>query len=359
MGMKKSMTKIIACSALALSLSYGATGCGSGNAGGSDYTNQAPNPPPGPGTIRNPNMQEGIQITSWWYNDYLMAQLDNTLDKMLGLGVESISILATYYQDSTSSTTIYPKAQKTPLDDGLETIIAKTKSRGMRTVLKPHIDPLSGWRGDISFSNEADWAAWFTSYNDFIMHYAQIAEDNGVDMFVIGTELKGTSQRPEWSWIIDNVRSVYHGKIVYAADHSEYQDVPFWDKLDYIGVNAYFELTNSLDPAPEDLDAAFQAISAEMQQFSQQKGKKIMITEIGYQSYDGTNMTPWWAPTSTPDQQEQADCYAAAFRAFFNKDFIAGMYFWDTHWNMADLDGFGFVGKEAEAKVNEWYHKAD
>ena len=358
MNYKKNIVNIIAGSALALSLAYGTVGCGSSSGGNSEISAPEQTPIP-PIIIKNKNMQEGVQITSWWHNDYIMPALDNTLDKMLNLGVESVSFLATQYQDNTNSTAIYPINQKTPQDSGLETAIAKAKSRGMKTVLKPHVDPLSGWRTDITFSSEADWAAWFANYNTFIMHYAQMAEDNGVDLFVVGTELKGTSQRQEWNQIIDNIRSVYSGKIVYAANHDEYRNVPFWDKVDYIGVDAYFELTNSLDPTPAELDAAFQPIASELQQFSQQKSKKVIFTEIGYQSYDGTNVTPWWAPTSTPDQQEQADCYDAAFRAFFNKDWVEGMYFWDTHWNMADLDGFGFVNKQAESVVDDWYHKSD
>lgn len=314
---------------------------------------------PGNNVIRNDLMHEGLHLTSWWNNDYLQDSLDTTLDKFQSLGADSISVLSTYYQDTESSTSIYAKSPKTPLDSGIEHALAKIKSRGMRTIFKPHVDPNSGWRGNITFTNEADWQAWFSSYKNFIMNYAQIAEDRGVDLFVIGTELKGTSQRPEWSSIIDNIKSVYGGKITYAANHDEYLSVPFWDKLDCIGVDAYFKLTGKMDPTPDELDAAFQAVAGQLQQFSQQKGKKIMLTEIGYQSHDGTNMTPWEAPASVPDQKEQADCYEAALKAFFNKDFIAGMYFWDTHWNMADLDGFAFIGKQAEAAVKKWYHDAD
>lgn len=370
MSLRKNLVNIVLGSALALSVAGGVVGCGSSgshDAAPPSQTYNPPQPPPPPPPppppqqcgIYNPGMDEGMNMGSWWSTDYSMAQLDGTFDRMCSLGVESISLLATQYQDNIRSTTIYPISQKTPADSGLETAIAKAKSRGFKTMLKPHVDPLSGWRGDISFTNEADWAAWFASYNNFIMHYAQIAEDNGVDVFVIGTELKGTSQRPEWNQIIDNIRSVYHGKIVYGANHDEYKSVPFWDKVDYVGIDFYFSLTNTLDPAPAELDAAFQPIVADLQQFSQEKGKKILITEFGYQSFDGTNMTPWWAPTATPDQQEQADCFGAFLRALFNKEFIAGMYIWNTHWDMRDMDGFGIINKTAEGVVNEYYHRMD
>ncbi len=361
----KNLSKYVCAGALALNLAF-APACGGGSAGSDSGKSQTQEdydplelPPPPEDPIKNLNMHEGINLTSWWYNDYLNSNIGNTLDKLCSLGVESISLLTTWYQETPTSTEIYSDATKTPLDSGLEDVIADVKSRGLRTVLKPHVDPLSGWRGQISFDNEADWAAWFENYNNFIMHYAEIAEANGVDVLVIGTELSGTEQRPEWNDIIDNVRDVYSGEIVYGANWDSYQDVPFWEKVDYIGVDAYFPLTSSFDPTPEQLETAVQGVAQELKDFSELNGKQIMITEVGYQSYDGSNITPWEASTRDVDEQEQADCYNAMLEAFFNQDWCAGIYFWDTHWDMRDLDGFGFIGKTAEQEVNDFYHKMD
>jgi hypothetical protein len=230
----------------------------------------------------------------------------------------------------------------------------------MIPILKPHIDIKNGeWRGIIGFDDELDWFDWFANYRQFILYYAKLAEKKQLKLFVVGTELKGTTHRPEWRSIINDVKAIFHGELVYAANHDHYQDIPFWDTLDYIGVNAYFALTDLYDPTLEQLDDAFVHITQEMREFSEAQGKNIILTELGYQSFDGTNITPWDTSNETLDEQEQADCYQATFNAFFNKDWVKGMYFWHTHYDMHDWDGFGYVNKISEEVLSDWYHRVD
>jgi len=323
-----------------------------------------PDPPPTytwEETQKNTLMHEGVVLTSWWYDDYLRPQVDSTLEYLHGLGVESVSILTTQYQDSSTPTAIYYDLWKTPMDSGIESVIQKAKSLGMRTVLKPHIDPNDGsWRGNISFSSEAEWTSWFISYRNFITHYAQLAEDNGVDMLVIGTELAGTTHRPEWNQIIDDIRAIFSGEITYAADNDNYQTITWWNRLDYIGINAYFPLTTSYDPALSDLISEWNLIAQDLQTFSQAQGKQIILTEVGYQSYDGANIMPWWAPTSTEDEQEQADCHESALSTTFNAAWNGGYYVYMSYHNpWQNVDGFDFAAKPAETTISTYYHLMD
>jgi len=356
----KTLEKII-CSLTLAAAAFFSGGCddngGSGGGGGT--------PPPTytwEETQKNTLMHEGVNLTSWWYNDYSRSQVSYTLEYLHDLGVESVSILTTQYQDSTSPTSIYSNLLKTPMDSGIEQAVQKAKSLGMRTVLKPHIDPDDGsWRGYINFgADEAAWTSWFNNYRNFILHYAQLAEDNQIDMFIIGTELAGTTHRSEWEQIIDDIRAVFSGEITYAADNDNYYNITWWDKLDYIGVDAYFPLTSSYDPTLSELVDEWNMIAQDLEAFSQVWNKKIIITEVGYQSYDGANITPWWATTSVYDEQEQADCYEAFFSALFNKDFIAGIYPWMCYHNpWQDVNGFDFAAKEAESVVDNYYHLMD
>jgi hypothetical protein len=310
-------------------------------------------------------MHEGAILTSWWFSDYNAPVTDAALEHLHDLGVESVAILTTYYQDHPLSTDIQPDPLKTPSDSGLVHAIQKAKSLGMRTVIKPHVDLYAGgWRGNIDFGlADSAWADWFTSYSNFMMHYADIAEQEGVDMLVVGTELKGTTKRDvQWNQLINDIASVFSGELVYAANYDNYQNITWWDNpnLDYIGVNAYFPLTTSYEPTMSELLTELQAVSLDLEAFSQLHGKQIMITEFGYQSYDGTNTHPPWAPTFTSDGQEQADCYAAFFSTFHNQPFVGGMYIWKAYYNpWNDLDGFDFVAKPAELEVDTCYHMTD
>ncbi|MBW2995712.1 hypothetical protein KY332_00255 [Candidatus Woesearchaeota archaeon] len=313
-------------------------------------------------THKNIWMDEGVVVPSWWFNDYSKPATEATLEKLHELGVESITFVPTWYQNSIDSTEIYSSATKTPDDEALEYAITKAKSLGMKVVLKPHVDVWDGnWRGFIEHFNEADWQDWFDSYNDFIIHYAEIAEKNNVDDLIVGTELKQTTDRAEWSSrIIPDVKSVFSGELTYAANWDNYKNVVFWNDVDYIGVCAYFPLTGDMDPTPEELTDAWNVIAQELGDYAASQGKQMVITEFGYQSRDGTNVTPWWVVNGVQDEQEQADCFNSAFGALFNKSWVKGVYIWQQYYNMEeDHDDFSFVGKAAEFVIGNWYHLED
>jgi hypothetical protein len=65
-----------------------------------------------------------------------------------------------------------------------------------------------------------------------------------LNFFALAPNCINTTEREdEWRALISNIRKVYSGKLIYAANfHEEYEHVKFWDALDYIGVQAYFSL---------------------------------------------------------------------------------------------------------------------
>src|SRR6185437_14398256 len=84
-----------------------------------------------------------------------------------------------------------------------------------------------------------------------IDHYADLAGQGGATMLVIGTELKtmsGSAYTSRWEQIVASVRRRFAGRLTYAANWNEYQQVRFWGDLDYIGVDAYYPLSEL--PAP-------------------------------------------------------------------------------------------------------------
>ena len=183
----------------------------------------------------------------------LTQTLDISLGEMADTGTEWVSIIATEYQDSISSTHIYP-TNSSPTDSDLIHAINTAHSLGLSVMLKPHIDLSADpdhWRGEIGmYFDESQWDTWFSSYQSFINHYAQLAQDYGVEQFCLGTELTWTQEREgQWRDTIAGVKSRYNGPMTYAANHGTEPDISWWDALDYIGVDAYYRLTDLNDPS--------------------------------------------------------------------------------------------------------------
>ena len=305
-----------------------------------------------------PTFQKGASYVSWWFDQYGYAESKVALQELRQTNTESISLLTTYYMPTKNSTSISSNSQKTPTDASLRTAISNARTYGMDVMLKPHVDILDGsLRGDISFQTEQDWQAWFNSYKNFINQYADFAKTNNIKLLCVGTELKGTSHRTsDWQSVIQGVRQRFSEKIVYASNWDEVDKISWFDKLDYIGVDAYFPLTNKNNPTIDELVTAWQPHISKIEQVYNKFKKPILLTEIGYRSRDGTNIQPW---KEAIDLNEQADCYEAAFRVLWHKPWFYGMYFWNwttdpNQGGTSDLD-FTPHGKPAETIIKNWY----
>jgi len=286
-------------------------------------------------TSANPFMK-GVSYTTWSQQAYASPESDATLAQVIKpMGVTWVSIIVTCYQEKTSSRDINCNTNNTPTDESLKHVIQYARRQGLRVMLKPHIDlsnDKTHWRGDIEFgTDDAAWRVWFENYTRMITRYAQIAQDNGVEYFVVGTELQGTSQRTDqWRAVIKAVRAVYKGSLTYAANVKEENGILWWDGLDAIGIDAYYSLTKRDDPSPADLKAAWVPIVADLDQLSQKWKRPILFTEIGYRSLNGANKNPWDSEAvGAVDLQEQADCYRAAFESLKDKSWWRGAFWWN------------------------------
>jgi hypothetical protein len=311
--------------------------------------------------------QKGMSYAAWWQDEYQHPWADESIQALAATGSDWVAIVVTCYQETYTAVTITCDLPRTPTDNDVIHAIRQAHALGLNVMLKPHLDLNNDpdrWRGHIGagFATEAEWSAWFGSYQDFITHYAALAEKEDVEQFCVGTELVGTSYREaEWRQLIADVKEVYSGPLVYASNHSgEEQRVRWWDAVDYVGVDAYYPLTAKDDPSLTELKAAWDQPIATLQKLHDQYGKPIILTEIGYRSVDGANRQPWeWASPGEVDLQEQADCYRAALESLWGRPWLAGIYWWnwDTDPGQGGPNDNGFTphGKPAEQLVKTYY----
>ncbi len=308
--------------------------------------------------------QEGIAYVSWWSSQYAHSDADLALANLADTGASWISLLVTQYQDNISSTVIY-STTGTPTDDALIHAITQAHSLGLQVMLKPHVDLTSDpthWRGQIGQGfTETEWNAWFASYQSVINHYAQLAETYGADQFCVGTELSASQGRAtDWRAVIAGVRGYYSGPLTYAANGGSETDITWWDAVDYIGVDAYYRLTDKSDPTVAELKTAWQPYVSTLESLAFAWNRPVLFTEIGYRSQDGANQHPWdWRIAGAIDLEEQADAYQAAFESVFNQPWFVGMYWWawdtDPFQGGPCEDGYTPHDKPAEDVLRSWY----
>jgi hypothetical protein len=255
---------------------------------------------------------------------------------------------------------LYRDESKTHSDESLIKMIETAQSLGMNVMLKPHVDVKDGsWRGDIGhFSSKDDYTKWFENYRTFIDHYAELAETHDVDQLCIGTEFVAlTDREEEWRDIISDVRERFHGLLVYSENFDNIENNAWFGELDYIGIGGYFPLTEKTNPTISELEEAWTPHILKIISVQQKFGRKVLFTEIGYRSSDGTNIYPW---AKSVDEKEQADCYTAFFETIWKKSWFAGAYFWC--WQAVesnDAEGFSPQSKDAQDIITHYYGDED
>ncbi len=247
-------------------------------------------------------------------------------------------------------------------DEGISKTTQLALKAGIKTMLKPHLWVRNGWPGDIVMKSDTAWQHWFDNYEKFIIHYAELAEKNKIQILCIGTELQKTTPREkEWRSLISKIRSVYSGQLIYAANfHEEYEHIKFWDALDYIGVQAYFSLADKKDATLQELIQNWKEPMAAIERVHKKYNKPVMFTEIGYRNDAHAAIEPWSWPRNMKDipvsEEAQALCYQAFFQSVWNKNWLTGVYFWKWYPHgprRAGETDFTPQGKPAEIVMRE------
>lgn len=296
---------------------------------------------------------KGMSLPSWMKGELSSQRFLEALDELKSLGLNSVAIVITLYQDGLTSSHII-KTEKTPDDFEVELALSEAKKRGFCVMLKPHIDPIPlTYRGLIS---PQDVKTWKEDYIRFMLSYAEIAERYKVEIFSVGTELEyiSVSYPDIFVELIKKLKRFFSGKLIYSANFTEYKKVSFWDELDFIGIDAYFSLCSEGEtPEKSKIKSRWESIIRDIRDFAGEK--EVVFTELGYLSRRGTCARPWdYTLNSERDEEEQALLYESALQFAF--PYIKGIFWWEWEFYRDDVDKLGYTprGKKAEEKIRNW-----
>ncbi|MFC4261856.1 hypothetical protein ACFOWM_03115 [Ferruginibacter yonginensis] len=249
-------------------------------------------------------------------------------------------------------------------EDGIIKSIELAHQQKMKVMLKPQLWIGGGeYTGHFTLDGDSSWAIWETNYKNYIMYNAMIAAKTNTELLCIGTEMDETvKQRPQfWSNLIDSIKTVYKGKLTYAANWNCYKDFTNWQKLDYIGIDAYFPLSNEVTPTVENLLQGWQPHFDAIKQYTTQQKRPILFTEYGYRSMNQCAFEPWQSYNkSEVNLIGQQNAYEALYQKFANEAWFAGGFIWK--WQVDDAKAGGPnnhnytpQNKPVEATISKWY----
>ncbi|MGB3075646.1 MAG: hypothetical protein WBB36_10010 [Chitinophagales bacterium] len=250
--------------------------------------------------------------------------------------------------------------------EGIASCIRMAHAHGMQVMVKPQLWVSHGkFTGELTFKSEAEWKQFEESYSSYLFQLLEVADSLHAEYFCLGTELNYfvRARSSYWSLLIDAARKRYSGQLTYAENWDCYEDFPYWNKVDAIGVNAYFPLSDSSTPPVEELLNKWDPHFQKMKSLATKTGKQILFTEYGYRSIDYAAQRPWESYTDgIMNLQAQQNGYEALFEKFWQEPWMAGGFFWkwfDAHTDADIPVNLDFTPQEKPAikVIQQWYSK--
>jgi len=341
--------------------------------------------------------------------------LESNLDRVVAWGGNLVAFHFNLYVPQPNSNVIVPSWRlnetcpnrpPTPNDDQLESWIRLAHRRGLSVLLVPHVVYIAAITG--SSYNRTTWvemwqfepqdkAAWFRNYQQWILHYATIAEGTGVEIFSVGVDLGPFEYVPNvWRQVILEARKIYHGKVTvteapgwgaqggYGLPQWHPEPPDFLQDIDLMDFDFNYRGSDVFHPTVTEMAKNFSGyIRGEGNQFVQgnqyaavpymkKYGKPWLVNALGLPNGDGVNryLHPHGErPDEGPlriDNQEQVDYVEAGFRALSELsesevgDLLLGVVIWsldDWHTppDFADPPQWTVAGRPVEEAIQLWF----
>lgn len=280
------------------------------------------------------------------------------LAEIVALGATQVALVVPLYQTDGTSTALGLDTRLSPTLETLADTARLAARDGLDVMIFPIVRLSAGrpgeWRGTLA---PRDRDAWFASYGDQLGDLAGVAALTGAKRLVIGSELStldGDADLERWRALIDRVRGVFRGKLVYSANWDHYRQAALLDLVDEAGISGYFGLREP--NAPDDdatAEAGWRRVRRELEAWRSHRDQPFIFTELGYRSRAGATATPWdEGPGGKPDLDEQRRGFAAFRHAWSDSTALDGVYIWNWYgYGGPGTTGYTPRGKPAEAEV--------
>jgi hypothetical protein len=341
------------------------TGAAAGRAAGPAPVDRAPAAPlsgpiakPGGKSVDAHERQRGVALGM--FSEDVSFSYRALLAEIVAVGATHVALVVPLYQTDGGSHDLHLDTRLSPTLALVAETIRAARRDGLEVTLFPIVRlsaPRPGeWRGTLA---PRDPAAWFSRYGEALGELAAVAETAGATRLVVASELSsldGADTLPRWRALLERVRGVFSGRLVYSCNWDHYRDARLFDLVDEEGVTGYFNLREAGAPADDAaLEAGWRRVRRALEAWRATRAGGFLFTELGYRSRAGATATPWdEGARGTPDLDEQRRAFAAFRRAWTGSPLLDGVYVWNWYgWGGPGTTGYTPRGKPAELEVRQ------
>ena len=267
-------------------------------------------------------------------------------------------------------------------DASLVAHINATKKAGFKVYLAPQVCCVDLTKVD---KTAKWWNSWFEQYEDYSLHFADVAAKTGVDQLAItGDWATIDNKPPNYASRLEAIytkvrqhykgpvgRSIYLGGVDGTAEPvwPRPSDMPGMNQWEFFAVNWWAGLSpNSSATQPALNESALRIMNASLAPIAAQYGKPVVLQQIAYPSVvggvtgrtevDGDGIQMWnkYDPSAVLDLQGQAMAFEAVLNAVAQSPYVIGTYpfvYWPDEFPLSKE--YNIRGKPAVEVVRGWY----
>jgi len=333
-----------------------------------------------------PDFRSGVVLTSVpWRRPF-----DPTFVDLVGLRLNTLVLSPAWYAAAVTPLPdlVYLPGLNSPLRQDLLAQIGSARSAGLRTVLAPDLLPLSGSLSDwwAAAPKSAEWwNAWFTAYRTFLVGYADLAQQAGVEELVVARTsvipaMPGAPGAPadaeiRWRVLIRDLRNHFGGRMAVELLLTDQLQMPplFLDEVDEIYVQVRSPLGANDGASVEEMSASAGALLDGKVAVLRALGKPIVIAAAFASANGGASGCPNDASgacvalealssgsplaiATAPNLSAQANAYQALLANAAARDWVSGFVAWGYYPAVGLRDASPSVhGKPAETVLQVFF----
>jgi len=267
-----------------------------------------------------PSFQRGVDIDLYIFpGTNAMAAARADVQYAESLHANAVSFTFPFFMAGQNAQGVYTSSE-TPSPDEIAQLAKFAQQAGLYVSIRPLLDESSlgvsrtGWK-------PRDLTAWFASYRQFLLPYAEMAERQHIPELIVGAEFDEFGFSSGWAGLDRALESVYQGQLGFSRNWTVNgsQGGPVSQLVD-----AYPSF-RELSPG-----SSLAAITGAWESYDRQLPAGAVESEVGIAAVDGAYARPWtlnWPAGTTIDPGIQALWFTAACRAA-KATGLRGLYFW-------------------------------
>lgn len=307
----------------------------------------------------------GIEFQPTGHPNWITS-MPQALQNIQALGSNWLTVTPTWTYTDADPLILAPIPGKDPFWNDTFRIVSRARALNMRVALFP--TPQFTTSADAFWASaprtEEWWQTWFDHYNAFVVNYADLATQSGVEALIMGGDWVGpalpagtladgatSSNVPEdvetrWKTIIADVRTHFHGAIFWALPYEQgtlETPLNFLNDSDGIYLLWNIPLSDSNSPTKSEMTAeAGRLLDTSISPLASLTGKPVIIA-LAYPSargassgclsdnsggclhWDQLNPPSAYASMIPVDLQLQADMYESVLTAINERQWVNGI----------------------------------